>query len=192
MQFGMEAMTQSLKQAVTVQQGMWASAFGLYEQSLALREQGGQQWKSQWQQWRQQATEQTQQQQERVRKSTEGLAEALWSGLGTQAVEARQLLEQQWERAQAQVADLQEQAVAQVSQQVERSFQYERQALDTVRTQVDGQLSRLQAGLQPTPQAEPQSAAPQTSEVAPEAKASPRQASGRAGLQNRKPKNTTK
>ncbi|MEE2716806.1 MAG: hypothetical protein VX610_05200 [SAR324 cluster bacterium] len=192
MQFGMETMTQSLKQAVTVQQGMWASAFGLYEQSLALREQGGQQWKSQWQQWQQQATEQTQQQQERVRKSTEDLAEALWSGLGTQAVEARELLEQQWEQAQTQMASLQEQAVAQVSEQVERSFQYERQALDTARTQVDGQLSRLQAGLQPTPQAEPQSAAPQTNEVAPEPKASPRQASGRAGLQNRKPKNTTK
>lgn len=67
---GTEAMTRSLNQALEMQKRLWTQAFGLYKQSLNLREQGGQQWRSQLEQWKKQITAQTQQQQERVRKST--------------------------------------------------------------------------------------------------------------------------
>ena len=192
MKFGMEVITQGLHQALTVQKGLWAQSFGLYEQSLNLREQNCQQLQSQWQQWQQQAAEQTQQQQKRVHESTEGATEVLWSGLGTQAIEVRKLVEQQWEQAQAQVPILQEQAVAQINQQIVRTFHYERQMLDAVRNQVVEQLDRVQTELEPTQQAAPQPVAPESDDVAPAPKASPLQATGRAGLQNRKPKNTTK
>ena len=175
---GTEAMTRSLNQALEMQKRLWTQAFGLYEQSLNLREQGCQQWRSQLEQWKKQITAQTQQQQERVRKSTEGVAEVLWSGLGTQATEARKLVEQQWERTRAQVATLQEQAIAQVNQQVQRVFHCERQVVDTLRNQMIGQLSRVQAGFKPTQQTAPKSAAPEKASLAPapktpEAKAQP-------------------
>lgn len=192
MKYGMEVITQGLNQALTVQKGLWAQSFGLYEQSLNLREQNCQQLQSQWQQWQQQAAEQTQQQQKRVHESTEGATEVLWSGLGTQAIEVRKLVEQQWEQAQAQVPILQEQAVAQINQQIVRTFHYERQMLDAVRNQVVEQLDRVQTELEPTQQAAPQPVAPESDDVAPAPKTSPLQATGRAGLQNRKPKNTTK
>jgi hypothetical protein len=188
MKYGMEVITQGLNQALTVQKGLWAQSFGLYEQSLNLREQSCQQLQSQWQQ---QAAEQTQQQQKRVHESTEGATEVLWS-LGTQAIEVRKPMEQQWEQAQAQVPILQEQAVAQINQQIVRTFHYERQMLDAVRNQVVEQLDRVQTELEPTQQAAPQPVAPESDDVAPAPKASPLQATGRAGLQNRKPKNTTK
>jgi hypothetical protein len=192
MKYGMEVITQGLNQALTVQKGLWAQSFGLYEQSLNLREQNCQQLQSQWQQWQQQAAEQTPQQQKRVHESTEGATEVLWSGLGTQAIEVRKLVEQQWEQAQAQVPILQEQAVAQINQQIVRTFHYERQMLDAVRNQVVEQLDRVQTELEPTQQAAPQPVAPESDDVAPAPKTSPLQATGRAGLQNRKPKNTTK
>ena len=151
-----------------------------------------QQLQSHWQQWQQQAAEQTQQQQKRVHESTEGATEVLWSGLGTQAIEVRKLVEQQWEQAQAQVPILQEQAVAQINQQIVRTFHYERQMLDAVRNQVVEQLDRVQTELEPTQQAAPQPVAPESDDVASAPKASHLQATGRAGLQNRKPKNTTK
>ena len=150
MKYGMEVITQGLNQALTVQKGLWAQSFGLYEQSLNLREQNCQQLQSQWQQWQQQAAEQTQQQQKRVHESTEGATKVLWSGLGTQAIEVRKLVEQQWEQAQAQVPILQEQAVAQINQQIVRTFHYERQMLDAVRNQVVEQLDRVQTELEPT------------------------------------------
>ena len=149
-----------------------------------------QQLQSHWQQWQQQAAEQTQQQQKRVHESTEGATEVLWS-LGTQAIEVRKPMEQQWEQAQAQVPILQEQAVAQINQQIVRTFHYERQMLDAG-NQVVEQLDRVQTELEPTQQAAPQPVAPESDDVAPAPKASPLQATGRAGLQNRKPKNTTK
>ena len=47
MKYGMEVITQGLNQALTVQKGLWAQSFGLYEQSLNLREQNCQQLQSQ-------------------------------------------------------------------------------------------------------------------------------------------------